>query len=82
MEPLPGSVDQDSDSECNSDSGKTPDVRAADGRLIGGAASANVDPFEGDDDEAIYEVMSSAQKAAHAFDLENERMIDELAARD
>ncbi len=82
LEPLPGSVDQDSDSECNSDSGKAPDVRAADGRLIGGAASANVDPFEGDDDEAIYDAMSSAQKAALAFDLENERMINELAARD
>ena len=79
LEPLPGSVD--SDSECDSESGKTLHVRAADGRLIGGEAYSKKDPFE-EDDEAIYEAMSAAQKAALAFDLENERMINELAARD
>ena len=86
LEPLPGSVDEDSDSDCHSESSKALDVRAADGRLIGGVASANIDPYgndddDDDDDEAIYEAMSAAQKAALAFDLENERVIDELAAR-
>lgn len=87
LEPLPGSVDQDSDADDEDDENKAEGgghVRAADGRLIGGAAFADriVDPFADNDDEAEYESMSAAQKAALAFDLENERMIDELAARD